>query len=65
MISAVGEDLFPFFKKIGTSVGKERFAEAEFQGQKLTLPIAEIDLEPGKSVNLEPIGDYQLPLKKN
>ena len=65
MSIAVGEDLFPFFKKIGTTVGKERFAEVEFQGQKLTLPIAEIDLEPGKNVNLEPVGDYRQPLKKD
>ena len=64
MSIAVGEDLFPFFKKIGTSVGKERFATAEFQGQTLTLPIAELDLEPGKNVNLEPIGDYKLPLNQ-
>ena len=63
MSIAVGEDLFPFFKKIGTSLGKDRFAETEFQGEKLTLPIAEIDIEPGKNVNLEPIGDYTKPLR--
>ena len=64
MSIAVGEDLFPFFKKIGTSLGKDRFAEAEFQGEKLVLPIADIDIGPGKSVNLEPIGDYTKPLRQ-
>jgi hypothetical protein len=58
MSIAVGEDLFPFFKSIGTTLDKERFAEVEFQGARLILPVAEIDLGPGGNVNLEPIGDY-------
>jgi len=64
MSIAVGEDLFPFFKKIGTSLNKERFAEVEFRGEKLVLPVADIDLEPGGNVNLSPIGDYTQPLAK-
>jgi len=64
MSIAVGEDLFPFFKKIGTTLDKERFAEVEFQGEKLTLPIADIDLGPGGNVNLSPIGDHTKPLVK-
>jgi hypothetical protein len=63
MSIAVGEDLFPFFKSIGTTLSKERFAEAEFQGEKQALPIAEIEITPGKNVNLEPIGDYTQPLR--
>ena len=58
------EKLFPFFKKIGTTLNKDRFPEVEFQGQKLLLPVAEIDLGPGGKVNLSPIGDYKQPLKK-
>ena len=65
MSIAVGEDLFPFFKKIGTTLSKDRFAEVEFQGKKLTLPVADIDLEAAGNVNLSPIGDYTQPLKNN
>ena len=62
MSIAVGEDLFPFFKKIGTTLDKDRFAEVEFRGKKLMLPVAEIDVTPGENVNLSPIGDYTQPL---
>lgn len=64
MSIAVGEDLFPFFKSIGTTLDKDRFAEVEFQGEKLKLPVAEINLEPAGKVDLSPIGDYTQPLKK-
>ena len=64
MSIAVGEDLFPFFKSIGTTLDKSRFAEVEFQGETLKLPIADIGLGPGGKVNLSPIGDYKQPLKK-
>ena len=63
MSIAVGEDLFPFFKEIGTSLSKDRFTEVEFQGTILTLPIADIEISPGKNVNLTPIGDYTKPLR--
>ena len=64
MSIAVGEDLFPFFKKIGTTLNKERFEKVDFDGKPLTLPVAPLDLEPAGNVNLSPIGDYKLPLKR-
>jgi hypothetical protein len=64
MSIAVGEDLFPFFKKIGTTLNKERFEKTTFEGRTLTLPVAPLDLEPGGPVNLSPIGDYTKPLKR-
>jgi len=64
MSIAVGEDLFPFFKKIGTTLNKERFEKVDFQGKTLTLPVAPLDLEPAGNVNLSAIGDYKLPLKR-
>lgn len=64
MSIAVGEDLFPFFRKLGTTLSKERFPEADFNGEKLTLPEAKIDLSPAGNVRLEPVGDYTKPLKK-
>lgn len=64
MSIAVGEDLFPFFKKIGTTLNKERFEKIEFQGKTVVLPIAPIDLESAGNVNLSPIGDYKKPLKR-
>lgn len=62
MSIAVGEDLFPFFKKIGTTLKKDRFPEVEFQGERLTLPVASIDMKPAGNVRLEPVGDYTKPL---
>ena len=65
MSIAVGEDLFPFFRKIGTTLEKGRFAEAEFMGEKLRLPVALLDTSPAGSVRLEAIGDFRKPLMKN
>lgn len=64
MSIAVGEDLFPFFKEIGTELSKERFSEVQFQGKTLSLPIAEIELSPAGNVHIDPVGDYKQPLKK-
>jgi hypothetical protein len=64
MSIACGEDLFPFFKKIGTTLSKDRFASAEFQGKTLNLSVAEIPLGPCGSAITDPIGDYTKPLKK-
>lgn len=63
MSIAVGEDLFPFFKKLGTTLSKERLPEIMFEGQKMILPEAKLDLSPAGKVNLSPIGDYTKPLK--
>jgi hypothetical protein len=62
MSIAVGEDLFPFFRKIGTTVEKERLAEMEFMGDRLKLPVAPIDTGPAGGVRLEVVGDFKKPL---
>ena len=59
MSIAVGEDLFPFFRKIGTTLGKDRFGQAEFQGKQIDLPPAPIEVSPAGPVRLESIGDYR------
>lgn len=63
MSIAVGEDLFPFFRKIGTSLEKERLERIEFQGEILELPVAPLGTGPAGNVCLEPIGDYTQPLR--
>ena len=62
MSIAVGEDLFGFFRKIGTTVNKERFARAVFNGQTIELPVAPLEIGPAGPVRLEPIGNYRKPL---
>jgi len=62
MSIAVGEDLFPFFHKIGTTLKKERFARAVFNGQTIELPVAPLEIGPAGPVRLEPIGNYREPL---
>ncbi|KPL11773.1 hypothetical protein AMJ85_03010 [candidate division BRC1 bacterium SM23_51] len=59
MSIAVGEDLFPFFRKIGTSLTKDRFPRVVFQGNTIELPVAPIDVTPAGPVCLDPIGDYR------
>ncbi|MBR7135293.1 MAG: hypothetical protein IKC85_07100, partial [Bacteroidaceae bacterium] len=63
MSIAVGEDLFPFFRALNTSLDRETCGEITFNGEKLTLPVARIDATtpPGK-VNLSAIGDWSKPL---
>ena len=65
MSIAVGEDLFPFFRAMNTSLDRETCGEITFNGEKMTLPVARIDATtpPGK-VNLEAIGDWSKPLPK-
>jgi hypothetical protein len=62
MSIAVGEDLFPFFGSIGTTLTKARLERIEFQGKTIELPVAPIDNGPAGNVNLNPIGDYRLPI---
>jgi hypothetical protein len=62
MSIAVGEDLFPFFKKIGTTLEKPRLERIEFMGKMMELAVAPIDTGPAGAVNLEEIGDYTKPL---
>lgn len=63
MSIAVGEDLFPFFRRLGTTLKRDRFSQATFMGQALELPVASIELSPAGPVRLEPIGEYRTPLK--
>ena len=63
MCIAVGEDLFPFFKKIGTSkVTRDRLPQIEFLGETITLPVAPLEPTPAGHVRIEEIGDYTKPL---
>ncbi len=63
MSIAVGEDLFPLFCALNTSLGREQMGEVEFGGKKINLSPTRIDpwAAPGK-VRLEPIGNYKEPL---
>jgi hypothetical protein len=63
MSIAVGEDLFPFFVRLGTTTEKQRLEQIEYQGTVITLPPAPIELTPAGKVRPEEIGDYTLPLK--
>jgi len=62
MSIAVGEDLFPFLRTIGTTLGRDRFQRVEFEGNTIELPVADIDTGPAGNVRTEPIGDYTKPL---
>ena len=63
MSIAVGEDLFPFMRKAGTTLDKNRLEEIEFNGELMKLEIAPIELTPGGRVRIEKIGDYKKPLE--
>ena len=62
MSIAVGEDLFPFFHKIGTTLRRDRFDQAVFQGKTLELSVAPLTITRAGPVRLDPIGDYRKPL---
>lgn len=64
MSIAVGEDLFPFFRRIGTSLKRDRLGPVVFQGKRLDLPESPLDTGPGGPVHLEPIGDYRQELPR-
>ncbi len=64
MSIAVGEDLFPFFKKTGKELARDRFETVEFKGATLTLPIASIEPTAPGNVCLDPIADYTKPIEK-
>ena len=63
MSIAVGEDLFPFFKKTGKQLSRERFDKAEFMGVSINLPISPIEATPPGNVCLDAIGDYKSPIE--
>lgn len=59
---AVGEDLFPYYAKLGTSLRKARFPFATFRGEEIGLPIADIPIGPnGDAPLLEACGDWRKP----
>lgn len=63
MSIAVGEDLFPFMRKLGTSLDKDRLEEINYLGTTLILDIAPIDVTPAGHVRIEEIVDYKTALK--
>jgi hypothetical protein len=63
MSIAAGEDLFPFFREIGTTLDKDRLERIEFMGETLELPVAPIHDGPTGNARFEPIGDYTKPIK--
>jgi hypothetical protein len=62
MSIACGEDLFPFFKKIGTTLTHPRLERATFQGKTIELPVAPLQVSPAGNARHDPIGDYAKPL---
>lgn len=58
MSIAVGEDLFGFFRKIGTTLKRQRLERIEFMGKTLDLPVAPLKVTPAGPARLETIGDY-------
>lgn len=64
MSIAVGEDLFPFMRKVGTTLSKDRFPSAVFMGQQMVLPVAEIELRRVGRAHVLRIGDYRQPLRR-
>lgn len=62
MSIAVGEDLFPFFRRLGTTLVKERFSSATFDGKRINLPISPLQAGRAGKAKTGPIGDFKLPL---
>jgi hypothetical protein len=62
MSIAVGEDLFPFFRKIGTTLDKDRLERITFQGKEIELPVAPLEIGPVGDPILDAIADYTKPL---
>jgi hypothetical protein len=64
MSIACGEDLFPFFKKIGTTLKQDRLEKVVFEGKTVFLPVATLEVSPAGNAKHDPIGDYQQPLPR-
>ena len=64
MSIAVGEDLFPFFRSLGTSLTKDRCAHIVFQGEPLELPVAPLEVTPAGGWRFERVGDFREPLPR-
>ena len=63
MSIAVGEDLFAFFREIGTTLEKERFPTAEFMGEKMELPAARISITRAGPARCGPVEDYKKAIR--
>lgn len=55
MSIAVGEDLFPFFIKVGTTLNKKRLEQIEFQGKTIKLAVAPIEITPAGPVRMDSV----------
>ncbi len=64
MSIACGEDLFPFFRKIGTTLPRSRLDKVVFLGETLSLPVAPLEIAPAGNARHDPIGDYRKPLRR-
>lgn len=62
MSIACGEDLFPFFNRIGIKLDRDKAGELSFQGKTLNLKEAPIEATPAGTVCIEDITDYKKPL---
>lgn len=62
MSIAVGEDLFPFFRKIGIKLDRERIGKMSFDGKELNLEPTPLDATAAGNVRLDDIADYKKPL---
>lgn len=60
---AVGEDLFPFFIKLGTTLNRTSMGTVAYFGEDINLTPAPIEPTPAGNVRVEDIGDYTQPLK--
>lgn len=63
MSIAVGEDLFPFMRKSGLSLEKERLETVMFEGKELKLDVAPLEVSPAGVVRLGAIGDYKAQIQ--
>ncbi len=64
MSIAVGEDLYPFFRALGTSLAHDRCGSIQFQGKPVDLPPAPLGLDRCGPLRFEPAGDYTRPLSR-
>ncbi|OFY51470.1 MAG: hypothetical protein A2X22_03095 [Bacteroidetes bacterium GWF2_49_14] len=55
MSIAVGEDLFPFFIKLGTTLDKKRLEQIDYNGATIKLPVAPIEVTMAGAVRIEAI----------
>jgi len=62
MSIACGEDLFPFFKKVGTTLTRDRLETISFLGNSLSLQVAPLEVTPAGNARFDAIGDYTKPI---